>query len=137
MANCICNATLKHLRHDGNYLGDDWKYTITVNGQVKQLDGNGTDQEFGDTMKWEVPLGECGGGTVVSIQAKALEEDLFFDDEGSAIRHIKQDAPASGAAPIRLENVAVRARVVEAIGWFSGGTNFVDFVFDLEYVCAD
>lgn len=136
MAECTCQAHLKHIRHDGNFIGDDWKYTILVNGEAKEIDGNGQDQEFDPPLTWTVGLGECGGPTVVSIQTKALEQDLFFDDHGSAIRHVKQQAPSPGDAPIQVNSIAVRARVVEAIGWFSGGTNFVDFVFDLEYTCG-
>jgi hypothetical protein len=136
MADCTCHAVLKHIRHDGNFIGDDWKYKISVNGELKEIEGNGKDQEFTTPLAWTVNVGECGGHTVVSIHATALEEDLFFDDEGSAIRHVKQAAPAEGDGPVKVENVALRARVVEAIGWFSGGTNFVDFVFDLEYTCG-
>jgi len=138
MADCICHAELKHIRHDGNYIGDDWKYTIRVNGEEKEITGNGKDIEFDPPPRWSAVVGECGTPTVLSIQAVAVEEDLFFDDVGSAIRHIKQDAIAEGSGPVHNKNVAVRARVVETrVAWLiSGGTNFVDFVFDLEYVCT-
>ena len=135
MAECYCQAVLKAIRHDGNYIGDDWRYTISVGGEKKEIEGNGKDQDLNPPMTWRVKAGGCGEDTVVSIHATAMEEDLFFNDEGSAIKHVKQAAPAAGADPIQVNNVALRARVTEGIGPFSGGTNFVDFLFDLEYSC--
>lgn len=135
MADTLCHASLKHIKHDGNYLGDDWKYTIRVNGEEKEITGNGKNIDFDPPMRWTVVAGPAGEATVVSIQAKAVEEDLFFDDEGSAIRHVKQPAIPAGSEPVTVSNVALRARVVEGNPtWFAGGTNFVDFLFDLEYV---
>ena len=137
MAECVCMVDLKTIRHAGNYLGDDWTYTVMVNGEAREIEGNGGDQDFDPPMRWTVTGGDCGANKTVTIAVKALEDDLFFDDEGSAIKHITVACPPAGAEPARLSNEAVRARVVEAIGWFSGGTNFVDFVFDVEFRCNE
>ena len=137
MAQCVCTVDLKTIRHAGSYLGDDWTYTVSVNGETREIAGNGEDQAFDPPMRWTVTGGDCGANTTVTIAAKALEEDLFFDDEGSQIKHITVSCPPEGSEPTKLTNEAVRARVVEAIGWFSGGTNFVDFIFDVEFRCAE
>ncbi len=137
MAECLCNADLKIIRHAGTYLGDDWTYTITVNGDSRVIAGNGKDQEFDPPMRWKVKGGECGANMTVTIAVKALEDDLFFDDEGSQIKHITVSCPPAGFEPAKLTNEAVRARVVESIGWFSGGIAFVDFVFDVEFGCPE
>lgn len=138
MADCVCQVKLKQIKHDGNYLGDDWTYTIRVNGEEKKIGGNGQNVDMDPPELWSVTLGPCGEPSVVSIQAVAVEEDLLFDDVGSAIRHIKQGAIPPGSDPVHQTNVAVRARVVESgLRWFNdGGTNFVDFMFDLEYRCV-
>ncbi len=141
MTACVCTVDLRAIQHLGEFIGNDWSYTIVVNGRERTLSGTGANQEFRPgaphgVPRWTLTGHECGETVAVRIQVRAMEVDLLFDDEGGDELVIRSLCPPEGKGALRLPDQRVRARVTEDLGWFRGGyTNVVTFSFDIELSC--
>lgn len=140
MAACRCTVYLKAIRHVGANLGDDWTFTIKINEEEKVLTGDGQNQDFGGDgddapPKWVLDCGGFGEEIALRFFIRAVEEDLIFDDMGSNQRSLHYTCPAEGEEPVVHADQVVRVTVQENRGLFEGGTNRIDFHFEVVIAC--
>ena len=135
---CTCTVKLTEIVHTGADIGDDWSYSVSIEGTTVAMEGIGSGEPreripFDPPYAWIIEVADCD---IVSldVQVKAKEQDLFFSDKGEKVRTLTVTCPEPGEGPNRFENQQVVARVTEQ-PFLNKLVHWVTFVFDLETVC--
>lgn len=137
---CVCDVKLREIVHGGYDIGDDWRYRITVEGELVTVDGRGHGEPrerivFDPPLHWRTAGGECGDVLSLEVRVQAEEEDLFVNDRGERTRTIEVTCPDPGEGPNRLLGEQLVARVEEEPS-FLKEVHWVAFIFDLETRCV-
>lgn len=87
-SDCRIKVTLIEVEYKGVDIGDDWTYSVAVDGESTQLlqndkHSNGATQYFARIVYDKVLTGRCGDKINLNLSANAKESDLADDDEGS------------------------------------------------------
>lgn len=125
-------TALVDIRHEGDEIGDDWSYDITIHGDCRRIPmaRKRGRPKTSDTdipkLHWEFRLPGCFRHELV-LQIKSTEHDVVFDDVGAA--------PAMSriiADPEVGESVqTTETRVTELVN----GTHVVRFTFNVSAEC--
>lgn len=140
MSSCTCHADLKEIVHSGPSIGDDWSFSVTIDGKTRSFDANGLGASrdrivFDEPLRWTTNGGGCGEVVALDIHVEATEHDVFFDDQGAERRTLTVRCPEDGEQVRRLEDQQIAARVTER-PFKAARVHFVTFVFDFETVCS-
>jgi len=123
---CRVKITLLRVQYNGDDIGNDWRYNVTVMGQTKRysertLDHNRSDP-IGDIL-YDQQLGFCEQTVSIDIYVEAIEVDPFVDDVGSNSKTVNAPCPSQ-----RIEELTVGVKEGDK-------TARMKFVFNVELFC--
>ena len=139
MSECICHVELKEVLHTGSDIGDDWVFSIEVDGVRRSIDMRGTGRTedrvtFARRLRWTTYGHPCGSVMSVGVTVAATEKDLVFDDHGEGGGTFLVACPGPGGAPRVYPGQEIVIRVEERpLG--DAMVHWVTFVFELTTIC--
>ena len=133
MATTRTKIELVGVRHDGDAIGDDWSYSITIHGDRKAIPmarGRGTpgtsDADI-PSLRWDFHLPGCGRHDL-DLRIVATEHDIAFDDVG----HVSRECRIVVDPTVPTSVQAAKTRVTELVN----GVHSVTFRFRTTSRCV-
>jgi hypothetical protein len=135
-----CHVTVRiiQVEYRGENVGNDWTYTVAVNGQTTRLlhdqkHNHNATRSFGQLIYDHVERGHCGDNFNLILSANATELDPVGDDNGS-----KSISYQVSCEPDRISTYdhVLEVKVKDKKRFYPDSTGRLYFLFRIETQCV-